>query len=76
MCCKLGSQKILVFRKNPAKFSKHEPFGLSSSSGHETGKPSVYMSLKNLILGKPLASDEDQKEMLSVFTGVPVLGLW
>src|SRR5260370_33623909 len=33
------------------------------------------MSLRNLILGKPLASSEEEKEQLTVLTGVPVLGL-
>jgi amino acid transporter len=33
------------------------------------------MSLSDLILGKPLASSESKKEELTVWTGVPVLGL-
>ena len=33
------------------------------------------MSLPNVILGKPLASSEENKEQLTVVTGVPVLGL-
>src|SRR4051794_36932362 len=33
------------------------------------------MSLRDKILGRPLASSEEGKEKLSVITGVPVLGL-
>jgi amino acid transporter len=33
------------------------------------------MSLWDAVLGRPLASSEDNKEALSVLTGVPVLGL-
>jgi amino acid transporter len=33
------------------------------------------MSLIDIVLGRPLASSEEQKEELTVWTGVPVLGL-
>jgi amino acid transporter len=33
------------------------------------------MSLRDIIFGRPLASSEEKKEELSVFSGVPVLGL-
>ena len=37
--------------------------------------PGYAMSLVDVILGKPLASSEEEKEELTVVTGVPVLGL-
>jgi amino acid transporter len=33
------------------------------------------MSLRDIIFGRPLASSEEKKEKLAVFSGVPVLGL-